>query len=165
MVYEWLLTSIIILLGLLAYLQRLKNSRICLFQDVVDLRFSISYAEGAQDEQPIPQSIAGLRLELLALSPEYRALRIDYIGFRRKRAVRLRAFSRMLLSRSAEGRVWEVSLVIEGSDLPEIRLNGLELYIKGYLLDKEQSKSAVYQKFIVFERPASLDLAQGRTFA
>ncbi|MFD2554129.1 hypothetical protein ACFSQW_07000 [Sphingobacterium tabacisoli] len=148
---------IIILLGFLAYVQSNRTGRIFLFQDAVDLRLSVCYATDNEDSDS-GSAMVKLRLELLFLSPQYKGICVEEIGFLRRKEVRLRQFNRLFFTgASTEARTRELFIVVDATRLAEIRLNGLELHIGGYLLSPELSKHAIYQKFIVFERPAILD--------
>lgn len=165
MIYEVLLTSVIVLLGILAYIQRIRSGKIYLFQDAVDLRLSACYS-GDDGDQETGRALIKLRLELLSLSPQYKGICVDEIGFRKKKEIRLRQFNRLFFNASStENKTRELYVLVDAVRLPEIRLNGLELHISGYLLSPELSKHAIYQKFIVFERPAILDSQEEKNFA
>ncbi len=157
MIYEVLLTLVIILLGFLAYVQSNRTGRIFLFQDAVDLRLSVCYAMD-NEVSDTGSTMVKLRLELLFLSPQYKGICVEEIGFLRRKEVRLRQFNRLFFTAaSKEARARELFILVDAARLAEIRLNGLELYIGGYLLSPELSKHAIYQKFIVFERPAVVE--------
>lgn len=157
MIYEVLLTLVIILLGFLAYIQSNRTGKIFLFQDAVDLRLSVCYASDDVDIDT-GYAVVRLRLELLSLSPGYKGICIEEIGFLKRKEVRLRQFKRLFFSvSSTEAKSHELLILVDQSRLPEIRLNGLELHISGYLFSPQLDKYAIYQKFIVFERPAILD--------
>lgn len=164
MIYEVLLTLVIILLAFLAYVQCVKCDKIYLFQDTIDLRLSVCYADD-DEYQETGRSLVRLRLELLSISPQYRGFCIEYIGFRKKKKMRLRQFTRLFFTGSTtEKKLRELAVIIDNICIPESRLNGLELYITGYLLCNNQDKHGVYQKFIVFERPAILDVWEKENF-
>lgn len=157
MIYEVLLTLVIALLGILVYMQYVKSGKVYLFQDAVSIRFSACYSD-EEIHQDTGRSLVKLRLELLALSPQYKGICIEEIGFLKHKKIRLREFSRFFFTCSSiTQNARELFILIEAAHLPEIRLNGLALYVNGYLLCSEHKKHDVCQKFIVFERPATLD--------
>lgn len=140
----------------MAYIQSAKNSRIYLFQDTVDLRLSIAML----DEEPrdIGRSLIKLRLDLRSLASSYRGLCIEEISFRTKRGIGLRRFNKVFYTGSpTENKSRELFIYIDNSLLNEVKLNGIALSIEGYLLTSNHSKYRIYQKFVVFERPAILD--------
>lgn len=165
MIYEVLLTLGIILLGFMVYMQYVKTGKVYLFQDAVNVRLSTCYSD-EEVHQDTGRSLVKLRLELLSLSPYYRGFCVEEIGFLKKDNIRFRQFSPLYLTDSAhDRRARELFLLVDIRLVPEIRLNGLELYISGYLECTEQSKHAIYQKFIVFERPAILDSEEEKYLA
>lgn len=149
----------------MVYMQYVKTGKIYLFQDAVNVRLSACYSD-----EEIPQdtgcSLVKLRLELLSLSPYYRSICVEKIGFLKKDHIRFSTFSPLYFIGSTEDRrAQELFLLVDTGLVPEIRLNGLELYISGYLECTAQSKHAIYQKFIVFERPAMLNSEEKKYLA
>ena len=160
MIYELLLTLLILVLGCMVYMQYLKIGKIYLFQEAVHIRISARYFEQEMCEET-GRTIVKLRLELLVLAPFYKGVCIDEIVFLKNKNIRHCNFNRFFFSAASKGqRARELSLYIDRTQLPEIRLNGLELYISGYLLCAAHNKHPISQKFIVFERPAILDLIE-----
>lgn len=143
----------------MAYLQSVRNNRIYRFQDTVDLRLSISIPEG-QFSNNKGRSLIKLRLELLSLSPSYKGFCIEQVSFRLNRSIRLEKFNRLYYSGNiSENKNRVLSVYIDNALLNEAKLNGIVLSIDGYLLCANHSKDPIFQKFVVFERPAIIDSA------
>ena len=149
----------------MVYMQYVKAGKVYLFQDAVNVRLSACYSD-EEVYQDKGRSLVKLRLELLSLSSYYRRICVEEIGFFKKDDIRFRQFSPLYFTDSAhDSRARELFLLVDTGLVPEIRLNGLELYISGYLECAEQNKHAVFQKFIVFERPAILDSEEKKYLA
>ncbi len=149
----------------MVYMQYVKTGKMYLFQDAVNVRLSACYSD-EEVYQDTARSLVKLRLELLSLSPHYRCICVEEIGFLKKDNIRFKQFSPLCFTDSAhDRRARELFLLVDTGLVPEIRLNGLELYINGYLECAEQSKHAIFQKFIVFERPAIPDSEEEKYLA
>lgn len=129
------------------------------------MRFSACYSEeGIQRDSG--RSIVKLRIELIELASRYKGICVEEIGFIQYKNIQLREFNRFFFTaRSTSHNIRELIILVDVDRLPEIRLNGLEIYINGHLLCLENQKYAVHQVFVVFERPAVIGTDEKKSLA